>query len=106
MYHLVIRKMKKCIECGKKLGIIEGYQHPTMGKNHLLCSSCFDSVSLSVERWSEVILPYVGFFNKETSIVEDVQKIRENIKKTQNKLSNLWTHKSSQNANEILTTIH
>jgi len=75
--------MKECMECGKKLGIIEGYCHPTMGKDYLLCSNCFDTVSASVEKYMEFISPYIGFFNKETSIVEDIQKIEENIKKMQ-----------------------
>ena len=98
--------MKECMECGKKLGIIEGYCHPTMGKDYLLCSNCFDTVSASVEKYMEFISPYIGFFNKETSIVEDIQKIEENIKKMQKRVSNLWTHKPSQNVNEILPSIH
>ncbi len=48
--------MKDCEECGKKLGIFEGYQHPTLGKKHLLCSPCFDQVSESVEKWKEFVL--------------------------------------------------
>jgi len=48
--------MKDCEECGKSLGIFKGYQHPTMGKKHLLCSLCFDKVSESVEKWSEFVL--------------------------------------------------
>jgi len=48
--------MKKCIECGKELKLLEGYQHPTMGKKTLVCSPCFDQVSESVARWREFIL--------------------------------------------------
>jgi len=48
--------MKQCEECGKRLGIVEGYQHPTLGKKHLLCSPCFDKVSESVEKWREFVL--------------------------------------------------
>ena len=48
--------MKDCEECGKKLGILEGYQHPTLGKKYLLCSYCFDQVSESVEKWREFVL--------------------------------------------------
>ena len=55
--------MKECVDCGKKLGIIEGYRHPVKGKDFLLCSKCFDTVSESVEKWSEFISPYIGFFN-------------------------------------------
>jgi len=73
------KKMKECVECGKKLGIIEGYCHPTMGKDYLLCSTCFDTVSESVERYKEFVSPYVGFFNKESSTIDDIQKFRENI---------------------------
>ncbi len=47
--------MIECEECGKKLGIMEGYKHPTMGKKHHLCSPCFDQVSESVARWGEFV---------------------------------------------------
>jgi hypothetical protein len=47
--------MKECEECGKRLGILQGYQHPTMGKKHLLCSPCYDQVSASVEKWGEFV---------------------------------------------------
>ena len=57
--------MKDCEECGKKLGVLEGYQHPTLGKKHLLCGHCFDQVSESVEKWREFVL--ANSFNMETS---------------------------------------
>ena len=59
--------MVKCEECGKTLGIFEGYRHPTLGKSHLLCSPCFDQVSESVENWRNAVLPYVDFFNNGSS---------------------------------------
>lgn len=48
--------MINCEECGKKLGVFEGYRHPTLGKKHLLCSPCFDQASESVEKWREFVL--------------------------------------------------
>jgi hypothetical protein len=48
--------MKKCEECGKKLGIVEGYQHPTLGKKHPVCGPCYDKVSESVEKWRNFVL--------------------------------------------------
>ncbi len=48
--------MVSCEECGKKLGILEGYSHPTMGKKHHLCSPCFDQVSESVAKWREFVM--------------------------------------------------
>jgi hypothetical protein len=110
MYHLVIKKMKECVECGKNLGIIEGYRHPIMGKEYLLCSNCFNTVFESVEKYREFISPYIGFFTKETSTLEDIQRIRENItkniKKMQNRLNTLLSHKTNQNVKEDLTTLH
>jgi len=47
--------MVECIECGKKLGFLEGYCHPTMGKKHHLCSPCFDQVSDSVAKWRDFV---------------------------------------------------
>jgi len=48
--------MKECEECGKKLGILKGYIHPTMGKKHHLCSPCYNQVSDSVEKWRNFVL--------------------------------------------------
>jgi hypothetical protein len=102
--------MKECMECGKKLGIIEGYRHPTMGKDYLLCSKCFDTVFESVEKYREFVSPYIGFFNKETSTMDDIQKIGEqitkNIKKMQNRVSDLWVQKTNQNPNETVSIIN
>ena len=57
--------MKECVECGKKLGIFEGYQHPTMGKKHLVCSPCFEHVEESVAKWREFVVN--NSFNVNTS---------------------------------------
>lgn len=55
--------MKKCEECGKKLGFFEGYRHLTLGKDFLLCSGCFDKVDESVAKWRKFVLSYAEFFN-------------------------------------------
>jgi len=57
--------MNECSECGKKMGLLEGYRHPTMGKKYLLCSSCFNQVEESVVRWQAFVLS--NSFNKEAS---------------------------------------
>ena len=48
--------MIECEECGKTLGIFEGYRHPTMGKKYHLCSPCFEHVNDSVARWREFVV--------------------------------------------------
>ena len=102
--------MKACVECRKNLGIMEGYRHPTMGKDNLLCSKCFHTVFESVEKYREFITPYIGFFNKESSTIADIQKIGENItkniKKMQNRAGNQWFHNTNQNAKEDIITVH
>ena len=59
--------MKRCKECGKKLKVLEGYRHPVLGNDSLLCSNCFDTVHESMVKWREAILPYVGYFNNSSS---------------------------------------
>ena len=59
--------MKRCNECGKKLRVLEGYRHPVLGKDDLLCSSCFNTVSESVEQYGKFVLPYVDFFKNGSS---------------------------------------
>lgn len=102
-------KMRECIECGKKLGVIEGYRHPIGGKNNLLCRICFDNIFESVEKYKEFISPYTDFFNKESSTIDDVQKVAENItkniKKMQDKFNNLWFNKTNQNSNEFFSNM-
>jgi len=49
-------KKKKCIECGKSLSLLEGYRHPTMGVQYLICRGCFEKVETSVERWGRFVL--------------------------------------------------
>ena len=79
--------MKECEECGKKLGILKGYQHPTLGKKHLLCSPCFDKVSESVENWQKFVLSktldtnsIVKYANRHKLDIEMIQKIVSHIK--------------------------
>lgn len=50
--------MVNCVECGRKLGFLKGYRHPTMGRKYLLCNNCFDNVDESVTQWREFLLPY------------------------------------------------
>ena len=57
--------MTECEECGKKLGIFEGYQHPTMGKKNFLCSPCYEQVSESVSEWTKFVM--ANSFNNEQS---------------------------------------
>ena len=98
------------MECGKNLGIMEGYYHPTMGKEYFLCSTCFDTVMDSAEKYREFITPYIGFFNKETSTIGDIRKIEENIvnkiMNLQNRICALSSHKTTQNASKDLTTAY
>ena len=88
------KKMKVCVECGKHLGIIEGYRHPTMGKDGLLCGNCFDTVFESVERYRKFITPYISFFNKESSTTNSNTHMHSRV-------SNLWSHNNNQNALRI-----
>ena len=95
--------MAKCEECGKTLGFFGSYCHPTMGKRHFLCSSCFDQVSESVEKWKNAVLPYVDFFNNCSSNssfqsnwknkLTDLIKIKKTIKNTRVKENYMVTEK-------------
>jgi hypothetical protein len=102
--------MKACVECGKNLGIIEGYRHPTMGKDNLLCSKCFDTVFESVEKYRGFISPYIGFFDKKSSTIDDMQKIEEHttksIRHSHSRVSNLWSRTTTQNVTEDEPPVH
>lgn len=86
--------MVKCEECAKKLGLLEGYQHPTMGKKHLLCSNCFDQVSESVAKWGRFVQS--NSFNTRTSrynLQLNWKKIIPGFTQICDMFDNLWTEK-------------
>lgn len=78
--------MKRCEECGKELRILSGYQHPTLGKNHLICSPCFVKISESVARWRKFIISN-SFNNASSRSVSqfNLKKIIPNIIKIRDK---------------------
>ena len=56
----------------KKLGILQGYNHPALGKRFLVCGNCFDKVKGDLEGWSKFCLS--DSFNIESSKI-DIQNI-------------------------------
>ena len=86
-----LKKMLKCEECGKKIGIFGSYRHPTMGKKHNLCSNCFDDVNESVIKWREFILQ--NSFNNNTlknNIENNWKNIISNLTQRRNILDNIY----------------
>jgi hypothetical protein len=54
--------MLKCAECSEKIGLLQGYNHPTLGKRYILCDSCYLKISGSLEKWKNFII--VNSFKK------------------------------------------
>jgi hypothetical protein len=48
--------MTNCVECGDRIGFLNSYHHPVMGRKYLVCSGCYKQVSQSVEQWKEFVL--------------------------------------------------
>jgi predicted amidophosphoribosyltransferase len=48
--------MRKCSECGKKLGFFEGYSHPVEGKKKCVCGKCWDKLEKSEKRYCSFIM--------------------------------------------------
>jgi len=57
--------MKLCIECGKKIGILNCYNHPVKGKKHTICGDCFTRIDSFLTLWREYVLS--DSFNKDSS---------------------------------------
>ena len=47
--------MENCSECGKKLRFLEGYRHPILGKEYLLCSNCYDLIAEGLEFYKKCL---------------------------------------------------
>jgi hypothetical protein len=62
-----MKKMSKCIECGKMIGIFGSYRHPVYGKNKYVCVNCFNMIDNMLEKWTEFILSN-SFNNEKTNI--------------------------------------
>jgi len=83
--------MLKCEECRKKLGILEGYNHPALGKKFPVCWKCFKKIDVDMKRWSRFCLS--DSFNIESSKIEIQDAWNSSLSK-ENKLqkwfNDLW----------------
>jgi hypothetical protein len=87
-----------CKECDKKLGILEGYRHPALGKRFLVCGDCFVNVNESMKRWSKFCLS--DSFNEESSKIDIQDAWNKNISNDlplQKWFKNLWIKIGCQN---------
>jgi hypothetical protein len=57
--------MKFCEECGGKIGLFSGYNHPVIGKKSIVCGNCFTSIDEILTLWREFVLS--NSFNEESS---------------------------------------
>ena len=48
--------MRKCSECGKKLGFFEGYRHPVEGKKKCVCGKCWDKLEKSEAKYCSFVM--------------------------------------------------
>ena len=78
--------MADCEECDKKLGILEGYSHPALGKRFLVCGKCFTKVYEDMERWRRFYLS--NSFNADSSKIDIQEAWNKNI--SHDPLSKIW----------------
>jgi DNA-binding Lrp family transcriptional regulator len=52
--------MTECSECGKKLGILEGYRHPAEGWKKFVCNNCWYRLESSEMRYTSFILNHIN----------------------------------------------
>jgi hypothetical protein len=91
--------MTDCEECKNKLGILEGYDHPALGKKFLVCGKCFVTVDKSMQRWSKFCLS--DSFNAESTKIDIQDAWNKNISYDlllQKWFSNLWIKIGHQDA--------
>ena len=48
--------VRKCSECGKKLGFFEGYRHPVEGKKKCVCGKCWDKLEKSEAKYCSFVM--------------------------------------------------
>jgi len=56
MKKICFRKICICSECGKKLGVLDGYRHPVDGKKKCVCGKCWDKLEKSEKEYSNFII--------------------------------------------------
>ena len=84
--------MVNCEECDKKLGMLQGYSHPALGKRFLVCGKCYDKVYEDMERWSAFYL--LDSFNAKSSKIDIQEAWNKNISNDpllQKWFYNLWS---------------
>ena len=64
-------------ECEKKLGILNGYRHPVLGKRFLVCGKCYTKVEEDIVKWSKFCLS--DSFNLESSKIDIQEEWNKNL---------------------------
>jgi len=88
--------MINCEECDKKLGILQGYRHPALGKRFLVCRKCYCKIDEDMQRWRKFYLS--KSFNAESSKIDVQEAWNENISNDpllQKWFYNLWNRLES-----------
>ena len=68
--------MKKCYECGKELKFWEGYYHPALGKEELVCSECFNILVESMGKYRNFIIGEFKQDEQTSNIINSNIKLR------------------------------
>lgn len=66
--------MVKCYECEKELRFWEGYYHPALGFNMVVCGKCFEIFEESMENYRNFIIS--EFKNERQCKIIDVIDIK------------------------------
>lgn len=71
--------MKKCYECGKELKFWQGYRHPVLGKNILICRKCLDDTEESIVKFRNFILKQFKKDKKKHIFNNSIIKLRQMV---------------------------
>jgi len=69
--------MVNCEECDNKLGILQGYHHPALGKRFLVCGKCFNKIDADMKRWNMFCLS--ESFDTESAKIDIQEAWNKNI---------------------------
>ena len=84
--------MKLCEKCGSELSIIGGYIHPTLGKKHIICSTCYMKLDKIIEQWRTFAfghLDIIDTFNLEG------EKLKNNFENIATSIMRIYGHVKS-----------
>jgi hypothetical protein len=85
--------MKLCEKCGSELSVIGRYNHPILGKKHIICRACYMKLDKIIEQWRTFVFAHLDVLD---TLNIDGEKLKNNFENNVTSIMRTYGHIKSE----------